>query len=140
MNTNAILLLPLLGLLLFSCKKDPAPASASLVFKFVFDSTQQRLTNTGAPSALPAGHAGQSPFFNKMSAHYVELSPTAYTALGSGAVIYKAAETEAGGSRAINFARSRFAGHNEVFLTVPIRDIAPGTYEWLRVSLAYQNF
>ena len=123
-----------------SCKKNDISANPKLIFKFKFDSTQVRLNNTGQPSAMPSGHAGQSPIFNKMSSHYIELAPTAYTALGSGAVLYKAPETSAGGSNAIDFDQSVFAGNGEEFYSVPIKNIAPGDYEWLRISLAYQNY
>ena len=51
-----------------------------------------------------------------MSAHYVELAPTAFTALGAGAVLYRAAETTTGGSNAIDFEKSNFAGNNETFI------------------------
>ena len=139
-----LLLLTLPCILLFSCKKDSTTGTttttANLVFKFKFDSTQARLNNIGQPAGLTAGHAGQNPVFNKMSAHYVELAPTAFTALGSGAVLYRADETTAGGSKAIDFEKANFAGNNETFYSVPIKDITPGEYEWLRVSLAYQNY
>jgi len=126
-----------------ACTKDDKPvntANAQLIFKFKFDSTQTRLNNVGTPSAMPAGNAGQSPVFNKMSAHYIELTPTMWTALGSGAVLYRATETSAGGTNAIDFEKAALAGNNEVFYQVPIKDITPGNYEWLRLSLAYQNF
>jgi hypothetical protein len=126
-----------------SCTKEDKSASnanAQLIFKFKFDSTQARLNNVGAPSAMAAGNAGQSPVFNKMSAHYIELTPTMWTALGSGAVLYRATETSAGGTNAIDFEKAALAGNNEVFYRVPLKDIAPGNYEWLRLSLAYQNF
>lgn len=131
-------------IVLFSCKKDTDGASVTsthnLVFKFKFDSTQARLNNIGQPSVLAPGHAGQSPLFNKMSAHYIELAPAAFTALGAGAVLYKADETTVGGSTAIDFEKSNFAGNNETFYSVPLKDVTPGEYEWLRVSLAYQNY
>jgi hypothetical protein len=129
----------------FSCKKDASNTvtplgTANLVFKFKFDSTQARLNNVGQVSDVPAGHAGQNPVFNKMSAHYLELAATAFTALGSGDVLYKADETTAGGSAAIDFEKSSFAGNNEIFYSVPVKNVTPGEYEWLRVSLAYQNY
>ena len=134
-----------LSFALFSaCTKDPATtnnnSSASLILKFKFDSTQVRLNNIGQPSAMPAGHAGQSPHFNTMSAHYAELAPTALTPLGQGAVVYRAPETTAGGPNAIDFEKASFAGDGETFLKIPIKDITPGDYNWLRLSLAYQNF
>ncbi len=136
-------LLPLLLFIFFvpSCKKEKNNSSGpNLVLKFKFDPTQARLNNLGQPQAMPAGHAGQSPSFNKMSAHYVELTPTALTTLGSGAVLYRAPETTTGGSNAIDFDKSKFAGNNETFFSIPIKDITPGDYEWLRISLAYQNY
>ncbi|HEV7781178.1 MAG TPA: hypothetical protein VGO58_07910 [Chitinophagaceae bacterium] len=141
-KTAAPLLFLAVIVTLFSCKKekDGIDHSPRLILKFKFDSTQARLNNVGLPQAIPAGHAGQSPVFNKMSAHYVELAPTATTALGAGAVIYYAPETFAGGPKAIDFERSFFAGDNQLFFSAPIKDITPGEYEWLRVSLAYQNF
>jgi hypothetical protein len=130
------------GFFITSCQKeDTDPTTeAKVIFKFKFDSTQARLNNIGMPSTIAAGNAGQSPKFNKMSAHYVELAPTALTALGTGAVLYHAPETTAGGSTAIDFEKSNFAGNNETFFSIPVKSITPGEYEWLRVSLAYQNF
>lgn len=129
-----------------SCQKnadDPTSinnGTAKVNFIFKFDSTQVRLNAIGQPSPMPAGNAGQSPRFNLMSAHYVELTPSAFTALGAGAVVYKAPEVTTGGAKAIDFTNSKFAGNNQVFLSVPVKDFAAGTYTWLRVSLAYQNY
>ena len=102
---SIIAILFLSGILL-SCKKDEQVASKPVVkFIFRFDSTQARLNNIGQPSAIAAGNAAQSPIFNKMSAHYVELAPVATTALGAGDVLYWAPETNAGGLNAIDFSR-----------------------------------
>jgi hypothetical protein len=125
-----------------SCKKKDSvtpTSNAKLIFKFKFDSTQVRLNNIGLPSTIPAGNAAQTPVVNKMSAHYIELAPGALTQLGTGAVLYHAIETTTGGSKAIDFSKSFFAGNNETFYEIPIKDVKPGEYEWLRVSLAYQN-
>lgn len=131
-----------IALFAVSCKKsaDSNNAGPNLVFTFKFDSTQQRLNNLGQLSVIPAGNAAQSPVFNTMSAHYIELAPVKFTPLGSGTVLYRAPETTAGGSNAIDFEKSVFAGNGQVFYKVPISSIAPGEYEWLRVSLAYQNY
>ena len=124
-----------------SCKKEDAvTVNYNLIFKFKFDSTQQRLNDKGQPSVMPAGNAGQNPVFNAMSAHYIELAPNATTLLGSGAVLYKAAETTAGGISAIDFSKSYLAANNEVFFSAPLKDLPKGDYEWLRISLAYQNY
>lgn len=129
---------------LSSCQKDASSGNgtgtANVNFIFKFDSTQVRLNAIGQPSPMPAGNAGQSPRFNSMSAHYVELAPNAFTALGGGAILYKAPEVTTGGSNAIDFSNSKFAGNNQLFLSVPVKSFAAGTYSWLRVSLAYQNY
>ena len=129
-----------------SCQKNadpPTPISngtAKVNFIFKFDSTQVRLNALGQPSPMPPGNAGQSPRFNTMSAQYVELAPSPFTALGAGAILYKAPEVTTGGSTAIDFTNAKFAGNNQVFLSVPVKSFAAGTYNWLRVSLAYQNY
>jgi hypothetical protein len=118
----------------------PTPIEARLIFKFKFDSTQARLNAFGQPSNVPTGNAALSPIFNKMGAHYIELAQTAFTQLGAGRVLYHAEETSSGGSTAIDFSKSILKGQNEEFFSIKIKDIAPGTYEWLRVSLSYQNY
>ena len=111
------------------------------MLKFKFDSTQVRLDEFGQPEpTLPPGNAAQSPRFNKMSAHYVEFAPDAFTPLSGGDVVYYAPETTAGGANAIDFAQSVKAGDGEVFLSIPLSTLSAGSYEWLRVSLAYQNY
>lgn len=125
---------------LVACKKNETGTStAKLIFKFKFDSTQARLNNIGQPSIIAAGNAAQSGSMNKMSAHYIELTPGALTLLGQGAVVYRASETSTGGSNAIDFEKAPQAGNGEMFYEVPIKNIAIGDYEWIRISLAYQN-
>ena len=111
-----------------------------LIFKFVFDSTQVRLNNFGQPDTMPAGHAGQNPHMNVMSAHYIELAQNATTALGAGVVLYMTPTTTAGGTSAIDFSQEHLTANNGVFYSVALDSVTPGTYSWLRVSLAYQNF
>jgi len=133
---------------LTSCEKDPVkvkdpviPSSGPrLVFKFKFDSTQVRLNNFGQPSTLPSNHRAQSPKFNTMAAHYVELASGDLTPLGGGAVIYLAPETNAGGANAIDFSKASVVGQNETFFSIPLNMVPAGSYKWLRVSLAYQNY
>ena len=54
-----------------SCKKKDDSSEANLIFKFRFDSTQQRLDNFGNPAVLAANHGALSPVFNTMSSHYI---------------------------------------------------------------------
>lgn len=110
-----------------------------LVFKFKFDSTQVRLNNFGMPSTVPAGHAAQSPAFHEISQHYIELAGD-FDMLGSGQVLYVGAETTAGGESAIDYCESVITEEDEVFFSKPLSEIPAGSYKWLRVSLAYQNY
>lgn len=122
-----------------ACKKDE-PADASLHFQFRFDPNQVRLNNIGQPAAIPAGHAAQTPVFHEMSVHYIELAPNALTLLGQGAVVYKAAETTKGGDNAVDFDKAARAGEGTIFQTINLKNVPPGTYEWVRASVTYQNY
>ena len=135
------LLLPI-SLLLFalSCQKESSDNTPELVFQFKFDPGQQRLNNIGQAALLPAGHAAQTPDFRQMSVHYIELAPGAFTQLGDGAVVYQAAETTKGGEKAVDFDQAAKAGENEVFTRISLKNVPPGTYEWVRASVTYQNY
>ncbi len=123
-----------------SCKTNHDNSEPTIHFIFKFDSTQQRLNNLGTTAGIAQGNKAKSPVFNTMSAHYLELSPDQFTALGGGDVLYKAPETISGGTNAIDFSKAKFAGESETFLSVPLKDLQPGSYNWLRISLAYQNY
>jgi len=111
----------------------------NLVIKLKFDPNQERLGNLGEPVSVATGNAAQSPSINRMSANYIEFAPTATTALGAGEIIFEGNETTSGGAQAIDFQNAVFAGDNETFVTIPLSEIATGNYEWVRVSLAYQE-
>jgi len=136
----------LLLLAVTSCQKEQSAdngngnTTPNINFTFTFDSTQVRLNNLGQSATMPPGNAGQSPRFNAMSAHYVELTRDQFTGLGAGAVLYRAPEVNTGGANAIDFSKATLTGNNQVFLSVPLKSIAAGNYNWLRVSLAYQNY
>ena len=125
----------------FSCEdSDDVSEEPYLIVKFQFDPNQVRLNNLGQPATIPSGHAAQSPDFSKISAHYFELAPTAYTQLTEGAVLYHADETTAGGAVAIDFSKAVVVGEGEAFLKIPLSQVAQGNYEYVRVSLAYQEY
>ena len=134
-------------LVLFSCSKNEEQASLvtpvaspNLIIKFKFDPTQERLNNLGQPSVVASGNAAQSPIFNSISSHYLEFAPTATTQLGQGTILYHAPETTAGGTNAIDFSKSKIVAEGETFLSIPIKNITPGNYQWVRCSLLYQNY
>lgn len=137
------LVFPLVVIAAFAgCQKDdPTPSNTSnLQFKIEFDATQPRLNNIGLPATLPAGNAAQTPVFRKMSVHYLELAPGAFTQLGQGAIVYKGPETSDGGAAAVDFDGAAVVGAGELFAKISLADIAPGTYEWVRASVTYQNY
>ena len=142
-----LLVFTVIALLSCSKKEDtdhtpsPVPVIApKLIFKFQFDSMQVRLNSFGQVTTMPAGHSGQSPKFNFMSAHYIELAPDSLTPLGWGKVLYRAPETTLGGNTAIDFDSSKVVNEGEPFYSTAISNVVPGIYKWLRISLAYQNY
>ena len=125
----------------FSCEdEDDTVNEPYLIVKFKFDPNQVRLNNLGQPAVIPSGHAAQSPDFSKISAHYFELAPNAYTQLTQGTVLYHADETTQGGSVAIDFSKAVVVSEGEAFLKIPLSQVAQGNYEYVRVSLAYQEY
>lgn len=132
----------LLASLFFSCSKEDSTLSnnpPSLTVDFSFNTTQERLDNLGQPTGIAEGNAAQTPKVNGMSAHYIELAPDAFTPLGSGEVLYMGEETTLGGEKAIDFSKAKVVADRETFLEIPISQINPGTYEWVRISVSYQN-
>ena len=138
---KAVILLIFLGAAVpfFSCNSDSS-SEPMLIVKFKFDPNQARLNNLGEPSTVAAGNAAQTPIFNTIGSHYIELAPSATTQLGSGTILYHGAETTLGGANAIDFSKEKIVAEDEVFMKIPLSQVAAGSYEWVRVSLAYQNY
>lgn len=143
--TTALFLAMLL--VAFSCKKDEDKNNdeqnqeePKLIFKVKIDGDQQRLDNLGQPAEIPEGNAAQTPDFNGISAHYIELSQSAFVQVGEGEVLYHAPETEAGGDLAIDFSKSAIVKDGEIMFSIPLKDVDPGSYEYARVSIVYQNY
>lgn len=128
----------------FSCSdKDDDQVIAEdpqLIIKFKFDPAQVRLNGAGQPSTIPAGNAAQSPIFNSISAHYLEFTPNALTQVGQGAILYTGPSTALGGANAIDFSQAKIVGEGEAFLSIPLKNVPHGSYEYVRVSLSYQNY
>lgn len=134
-----------MSIMLFSCNdnddnKEVVQDEPLLIVKFKFDPNQERLDNFGQPSTVPAGHAAQTPIFNKISSHYLEFAPTVTTQIGEGVILYHGVETTAGGATAFDFSKAKIVSENEAFLSIPLKNIAPGSYEWVRCSLSYQDY
>jgi hypothetical protein len=136
-----LLILIVLSTILSSCKKDLVIQYDPLInINLLFDKDQERLNNIGQPSIIPTGHAAQTPAFNSMSVHYIELAPTQLTKLGDGNIIYKGVETSLGGDNAIYFDRASQSEDGKPYFSIANRLVKPGTYEWVRVSVTYQNY
>jgi len=128
---------------LIACSSDnesaPTNSTPNLIIKLNFDPNQQRLDNLGQPATIPAGNAAQTPLIQKMSANYIELAPNMHTQIGDGEIIYSGSETNAGGAQAIDFQQAILAGQGDTFLSIPLSQVSTGTYDWVRVSLSYQE-
>ena len=139
----------LIVLIFNSCKQDDVTdptvndSDAKMTFQFEFDSDQERLDNFGNPSIIPTGNAAQTPNFNKLSAFYIELVPNKFTNIRDGAVIYEAktqdASTTSGFDEAVVFDEAIVEDEGIDFLELDVSEIPPGTYEYARVSVTYQN-
>lgn len=111
-----------------------------LIIKLDVDPTQVRLGNAGNPADIPEGHAAQDPVFHKISSHYVEFAPTKWTQLGEGAVLYHGAEKDIEGTTVIDFSEAIVTAPGETYLKIPLKELPAGSYEWVRLSLSYQNY
>jgi hypothetical protein len=60
----------------FSACRDNNPSREEYKVHFIIrtDPNQVRLNGLGQPATMPANHAAQSPTYNKISGHYIELS------------------------------------------------------------------
>jgi len=112
----------------------------NLIFKFKFDPNQERLGNFGQLDILPETNAAQSPKLNLMGAHYIELSRKFDIPAYNGETVFNGPTTDKGGEEAIDFDGALYAGDDEVFYSIPISEITPGEYEYLRISVSYQNY
>ena len=145
---KSVFFLAFLGLIIFSgCKKEEPETpeeeeevEPKLIFKVKMNKDQVRLNNLGQEAEIPEGHGAQTPGFNKIAAHYIELSPSAFVKVGEGEVVYHAPETTAGGDKAVDFEKSNLVSDGAIMYSIPLKDIATGSYEYARVSVVYQNY
>lgn len=113
---------------------DDGPA---LVLLVDVDETLPRLDNAGQPvTELPAGHAAQNPRFRTIAASHGELVPNAVTPLGQGTELFDSPEREG----AHDFDAVPKAAPGETLIRIPIADITPGSYAYLRMAVAFQRY
>jgi hypothetical protein len=126
-------------LLWLGCDKTETPIEPKISFTCKFNASQERLNNTGAPAVVPSGHATQTPDFKAISLHYIELIGDPKTQVGGGAIVFQAPETTLGGENAVWFDQAERLDETKTLFTLPVKDIPAGTYEWVRVSVTYQE-
>lgn len=124
-------------LALTACSGDSAEPALS--FRVAYDPGQVRLDNLGNPSPVAPGNAGQTPVVRDFRINSIELVPSAFTLPGQGVMLYQAPSTNAGGDVAIDFDRMIAITDGSMDHEVLLADIPPGTYPYVRVSVAYQN-
>ena len=111
-----------------------------LIFKFKLDANQERLDNFGNPQAIPEGHAAQTPDFNQLGVHFIELSKQGDIPAYNGTFVYQSPLTTEGGAEAIDFDQALYGNDGDVFYSTSINNIPAGVYKYLRISLSYQNY
>ena len=119
---------------------DKGSAVSKLLISFDFNEAQQRLNNLGQVAVIPEGHAAQTPAFRAMSVHYIELLSNALTPVGQGIILYKGPETTYNGETAIDFDKNIVAAEGDDFLGIDLSQIPAGTYPYIRVSVAFQQY
>lgn len=137
MNIFKTILMTAVMVFLIGCKKQN---SASIHFKIKFDPLQERLNGVGFPTGIGSGNAAQSPVMNSIGINVLELLNNSFTQNGKGAILLNTPNKTSEGFDAIDFSQVKMVKEGEIFLSVPIKDVAPGKCEWLRTSIAYQNF
>jgi hypothetical protein len=136
--------IPLLALIFTSCEK--GTIDRQLIFKFKFDPTMVRLDDSGIVSPVnlpfpnPQLFAAQDARINFAAANYLELLPNDTTKFMDGLVLYKAPFKQMGLDSGIDISSLKQVAPGEVFYSMSLKDVKPGTYEWMRVGVAYQNF
>ncbi len=134
------LFLAIFALTIVACDQSSNEIGPNLTFELHLDGSQVRLNNLGQPAVIPQNHAAQTPEFREMALHYIELAQEPTTAFGKGAIVYQSTETTAGGTKAIDFEQLPMSGDNQQLLKLNIADLPPGTYNWIRASVAYQSY
>lgn len=121
-----------------SCKKDNE--EVYVVFKYTFDEQGERLDNIGSPTTVPSGHATQTPNFQELGVHSIELINYVVSLPTNSTLIYKGEEKTYNGDEGIDFKQEKIISEGETLIKIPVKDIQPGTYTYLRNSLGYQLY
>jgi len=134
------LVLSFVGLLAFftGCSKEQD--EPMLVFKYTFDELGERQDNFGNPASIPANHAAQTPNFKALGVHSIELINSQPGLPTDQTIVYKGPEIDFNGQNGIDFEKELIVEEGEVLVRIPLSEITPGTYNYLRNSLGYQAY
>ncbi|MBS1765212.1 MAG: hypothetical protein JSS90_09620 [Bacteroidetes bacterium] len=123
-----------------ACKKEKDKKEPQLIFKVKLDPQQPRLDVFGNPAVMPAGHAAQNPDFNYVAIHSIELVPNKFTQFEQGDLVYSARNVMQNGVHAVVFDELKQLKNGDVVFTIPLSKVTPGSYEYIRSSVDYQNY
>lgn len=137
-NFLAFCLILGLVVVLTGCSKEQE--EAMLVFKYTFDEQGERQDNFGNPATIPANHAAQTPDFKSLGVHSIELINAQPGLPTDQTIVYKGAEKTSNGQVGIDFDKELIVSEGEVLVRIPLSEITPGTYNYLRNSLGYQEY
>ena len=142
MKIRTIICWMALGIIGFACSKEeePNPQDYTLTISFIMDADTARLDNLGNPAPIPIGNAGQNPNFELLGLHFIGLYPDKFTPYENGVTVFSSPTTEAGGTTAIDFDQELFLSETDNSISIPLSDLAPGTYEYIRSSIGFQQY
>lgn len=140
MKISHLLFYTILLSTILACKKEDSNAEPKLIFKYTFDENGERQDNFGIPTTIAPGNAAQTPEFISLGVHSIELINYVVSLPTSSTVIYKGAEKVVNGETAIDFDLEKLVADGEVLVEIPLKNITPGSYTYLRNSLGYQNY
>ncbi|MEN9609826.1 MAG: hypothetical protein RLZZ628_640 [Bacteroidota bacterium] len=127
------------SILLTSCLRKEEIPNPILRIKIKTDADLERLDSKGQISTVKAGNAAQTPLVKNLSPGYIEFFQDAKTPVGKGLILYQGEQTRLGGEDAFDFSKCKIIKDGDVFIEMPLKKVAKGTYQWVRASMAYQN-
>jgi hypothetical protein len=136
--TAAVLFICSLLLFSLSCKKEKD--EPMLIVKYTFSPTQERLGNFGEPQDIPEGNAAQTPNFHLIGIGSLELIATVNELPTLNSLLYVGPLTNEGGEEAFDFDQQLRVSNGEIMFRIPLKDITPGTYTYLRNSVEFQSY
>ena len=116
-----IIILNLILFLFMSCSSDNSVDNARVLFKLQFDPDQARLDNFGQLESVPEGNAAQTPRFNEMGVHYIELSEGINILAYEGTEIFNSPTTIEGGKEAIDFEQALYGADQQILHSVELK-------------------